>query len=496
MTTPQRWNEVKALLAEALETTAERRAELLAAADPELASQVERYLALDTQLGDFIERPAFDLHDDVDPAVRVGERLGPYRLAREIGSGGMGAVYQAVRADEEYEHSVAIKVLKRGLDTAEVIHRFRNERQILAGLEHPHVARLMDGGTTPDGRPYLVMEYVEGQPIDVWCHERGLSVDERLELFLAVCEGVKFAHRNLVVHRDLKPSNILITEDGTPKLLDFGIARLLDTEGPSLPTVGAWRFLTPEYASPEQVTGRPITTATDVYSLGILLYLLLTDRRPYDLEERSARGLAALFERGEEPARPSTVAPEERRKRLRGDLDNIALTALRREPERRYGSAGELADDVRRHVDGLPVKATPDSWRYRAGKFVKRHRVGVAAVVVIGVLLVGFLVVTWVLMEQEEQQKRRAQETLSFLEGLIREADPDQSQGAELTVRELLDKAVTDLSGATQEDVVIADPFVKSQLLQTIGEAYFSNGAVKESQHALLQALQIRETIF
>jgi len=490
--TPQRWNEVKALLAEALESTAEQRTALLAAADPELARQVEAYLALDTELGDFIERPVFDLHDDVDPAVRVGERLGPYRLAREIGSGGMGAVYQALRADEEYEQSVAVKVLKRGLDTAEVVHRFRTERQILAGLEHPNVARLLDGGTTPDGRPYLVMEYVEGKPIDVWCDERGLGVDERLELFLAVCEGVKFAHRSLVVHRDLKPSNILVTADGVPKLLDFGIARLLDDDGPSLPTVGAWRFLTPEYASPEQVTGQPITTATDVYSLGVLLYQLLTDRRPYDLEERSARGLAAALARGE-PAKPSAVAAEERRKRLRGDLDNIALTALRREPERRYGSAGELADDVRRHLDGLPVRATPDSWRYRAGKFVKRHRVGVAAAVVIAVLLVGFSGVAWVLTKQAEAARERAEEgearaqrVVELMQEVFSSADPDRPRSEEITVGEALDKGVEKI--IQQED----DPRVRATLLQTAGETYIALGDNRQATKTLNEAYDLR----
>ena len=491
--TPQRWNEVKALLAQALEAEGEARAALLAAAEPELAREASAFLALDTELGDFIERPVFDLHDRDDPAVRVGERLGPYRLARAIGSGGMGAVYQAVRDDDEFEQSVAIKVLKRGLDTAEVVHRFRTERQILAGLEHPHVARLIDGGTTPDGRPYLVMEYVEGRPIDVWCDERGLGVEQRLELFLAVCEAVKFAHRNLVVHRDLKPSNILVTDDGVPKLLDFGIARLLDPEGASaLPTVGAWKFLTPEYASPEQVLGRPITTATDVYSLGVLLFQLLTDRRPYDLGERSAQGLAAALQAGE-PPKPSQVTPEERRKRLRGDLDDIALTALRLEPERRYGTATELADDVRRHLDGLPVRATPDSWRYRAGKFVRRHRVGVGAATVIGVLLMAFAVMAGVLMQRAEDERDRAEEereraerVVVLMQDIFGSADPDREGSEDITLTEVLDRSVQRV--VVHQD----DPEIRATLLHSVGKVYLKLGEFGKARRVLRESLTLR----
>ncbi len=332
----------------------------------------------------------------------VGIRVGPYEVLRELGRGGMGVVYLAARADEQFRKRVAIKVIKTGPDEEGVIRRFRRERQILASLDHPNVARLLDGGATGDGRPYFVMEYIEGHPLHEYCDRHRLSIVDRLKVFQQVCSAVAYAHRNLIVHRDLKPSNIIVTADGIPRLLDFGIAKLLNPElSAETPTVTGLA-LTPEYASPEQARGDVVTTASDVYSLGVLLYELLTGHRPYRLKTRlPMEVLKAVCE--QEPERPSTIVrqaedttdgsravvitpegvsrardltPDRLGRRLRGDLDNIVLMALRKEPLRRYASAEALSEDLRRYLEGLPVKARKGTSAYRAGKYVKRHAVG------------------------------------------------------------------------------------------------------------------------
>ena len=334
--------------------------------------------------------------------------LGSYRLERRLGRGGMGMVYLAARADGAYQKQVAIKLVSAVAASEEIVRRFLEERQILARLDHPNVARLIDGGTTIQGQPYLVMEYVDGIPIDRYCRDRSLSLDQRLELFERVCSAVDYAHQHSVVHRDIKPSNILVTPDGTPKLLDFGIAKVLQPDAGDSESRRTLLFLgTPEYCSPEQVSGRLITEATDVYSLGVLLYELLTDRGPYEVESRAAHEIARVIcEEDPEPpssalsripsqqdagAQKEVVSADDRlrRKRLSGDLDNIVLMALRKEPQQRYQSVSEFTEDIRRHVDGLPVRARPRTWRYRGVKFVRRHRATTAAAAVLaGVLLV------------------------------------------------------------------------------------------------------------
>jgi tetratricopeptide (TPR) repeat protein len=328
----------------------------------------------------------------------IGGRLGAYRIVQEIGRGGMGAVYLATRDDDQYRKQVAIKVVKRGMDTAEVLERFRHERQILANLEHPYIARLIDGGTTADGRPFFVMDYVEGVPVDVFCRERALCVKERCQLFLRICEAVSHAHRNLVVHRDLKPGNIFVTADGTPKLLDFGVAKLLSTDaGSGITATMATRPLTPEYASPEQVHGLPVTTSTDVYSLGAILYELLTGQRAQSV----ASAMPLEIERAVCEAavkRPSTVKPG-----LDSDLDNIVLMAMRKEPERRYHSVDQLAEEVRRHLDGRPVE-----FGYRARKFLRRNRGSVAATALFLAVLAGGATATALEARRAEQQRQIA----------------------------------------------------------------------------------------
>ncbi|MGD9903738.1 MAG: protein kinase [Vicinamibacterales bacterium] len=362
------------------------------------------------------------------------DRVGAYRLVRELGHGGMGTVHLAVRDDDAFHKRVALKVLKRGMDTDAIVRRFRTERQILAGLDHPNIARLLDGGTTADGRPYLVMEYVDGAPLVEFAEARQLDTTARLELFLQVAAAVQYAHQNLVIHRDLKPANVLVTADAVPKLLDFGIAKLLNPEmaGHTLaPTAAGLQLMTPEYASPEQVRGETVTTATDVYSLGVLLYELLTGRRPYRLTSRAVADIARVVSEVE-PVRPSDVVVEppptdpattrpgtrpptaadtqRRRRRLEGDLDNIVLKALSKEPVRRYASVDQFAEDIRRHLAGLPVLARHDTLGYRASKFVRRHRGAVtAAAAIVAALVAGLVGIAWQAREARAARARAEQ---------------------------------------------------------------------------------------
>ena len=387
--THEEWQRVKTVVADAAELPPAERMAFVArqcSDDPALRLEVESVLA---HAGDRFERAADAMggaaESNAEESLK-GARLGAYEIVREIGRGGMGAVYLARRADEEFEKEVAIKLLKRGTDTDEVLRRFRTERQILARLEHPNIARLIDAGTTPDGLPYFVMEYVNGARITDFCRDENLNIPQRLELFLKVCAAVHFAHRNLVVHRDLKPGNILITPEREPKLLDFGIAKLLSPDAEFAPMTAQDRqHFTPGYASPEQVRGEPVTTVSDVYSLGAILYELLSGRssHAFATQHPSATELFRVIVE-QQPPRASSVAPTaETRRELRGDLDNILRTALRKEPERRYSGATAFADDIRRCLDGHPVRARPATFAYRAAKFIGRNKIAVAAAVLV-----------------------------------------------------------------------------------------------------------------
>jgi len=383
------WDRVEDLFLSVVDLPHSEREHLLDVAcsgDSTLRTEIESLLASDRKNGAGImaalETEAALLFDSPVP----GDRLGAYRIIYEIGRGGMGAVYLATRADDQYRKQVAIKVVKRGMDSDEVLSRFRHERQILAGLEHPHIARLIDGGTTPDGRPYFVMERVQGQPIDAFCREHNLGVESRLRLFVRVCEAVSYAHRALVVHRDLKPGNILVNAEGVPKLLDFGVAKLLSPGAdPGLTSTGFRTGpLTPEYASPEQVRGLPVTTATDVYALGAILYELLTGTRAQKMTTRTPAEIERVV-CDTQALRPSHASLA---LQLDGDLDNIVWMAMRKERERRYQSVDQLAEDIERYLNGLPVMARQDSFAYRARKFVGRNRLAIAA----GALVFGSLV--------------------------------------------------------------------------------------------------------
>jgi serine/threonine protein kinase len=417
---PARWNDIKGKFEEALLLEPALRAVYLAelcAGDPDLHEELESLIAAHERSGSYLlNAPLADVTtvfaSDVEHDRLAGRRIGSYQIMRQIGAGGMGEVYSAFRADDEYKKLVAIKLVRSGHGSDFVLSRFKNERQILASLDHPNIARLLDGGTTSDGLPFFVMELIEGQPIDEYCATRKLSITERLNLFLQVCSAVQFAHQHLVIHRDIKPGNILVTSDGVPKLLDFGIAKILEetNAGEELDaTLTAFRVLTLGYASPEQIKGEPITTASDVYSLGVVLFKLLTGLSPYRVSNSNPHEVSRVVCEFE-PERPSLAvrrlaAPEADRaptvdqdrvstaklsKQLKGDLDNIVLKALRKEPSRRYGSVVEFEADIRRHFEHLPVLARKGTVRYRASKFIRRHAAGlVSTALVVAALLAG-----------------------------------------------------------------------------------------------------------
>ena len=418
----ERWRQVKQLLDQAIPFTTAERVSFLDEAcrsDSELRSEVESLLTSHDLAGSkFLSTPVIDISHYAATAVAPSRerRIGPYELVDEIGHGGMGEVYRAIRADGQYQKQVAIKLVRGGFESRSLMERFRNERQILASLDHPNIARLLDGGATSSGIPYLVMELVEGVSIERYCEENQLSITARLRLFRQVCEAVQYAHQRMVIHRDIKPSNIIVGNEGVPKLLDFGIAKLLDpsvTEGNTLA-----RPMTPEYASPEQIRGEPITASTDVYSLGVVLYEILTAHSPYQGDTSTPHGLARAI-CDDDPVRPSAAvfksiekrkedsaacerimhlredSPARLHRRLKGDLDNIVLLALRKEPSQRYSSVEQFSEDIRRHLENLPLLARKDTIMYRSAKFVRRHRFGVltaALVVALAVLSMAVIV--------------------------------------------------------------------------------------------------------
>ena len=452
---------------------------------------------------------------------RTGQELGSWRLRRRLGGGGMSDVYLAERIGD-YTHLVAVKLVRPGLVSRADHNRLRAERQILARLNHRNIARLLDGGTTADGIPYLVMEYVDGERIDLYCDRHRLSVTQRLSLFRGVCAAVHAAHQNLVVHRDLKPSNILVTHDRTLKLLDFGIAKLIEVRDEAHTmalTQADVRLFTPGHASPEQVKGELITTATDVYLLGVLLYELLSGRKPFEMRDvrlaemeriicnqtpplpsaaLSLHGAAAIeVPRIESAAEARNSTPQRLRRELSGDLDNIVMKAMRKEPERRYTSADEMAADLRRFEVGQPVIARRDTWRYRSGKFAQRHSLVVAASTALVVLLAGVATAMTLQahrLDQQraiaEQEKRSSDETAKFLAGLFEVVDPTEAQGKEITAREILSR------GALRIQQELKDaPVTQANLMETIGRVYLSLGMTAEARPQLESALAMREKL-
>jgi tetratricopeptide (TPR) repeat protein len=433
------------------------------------------------------------------PAVRSGDRLGAFRLVREIGRGGMGAVWLAERADGQFVQQVAIKLIRGGWDAADTQARFLAERQILASLQHPNVAHLVDGGVTADGRPWLALEYVAGTDLRQWCDAHELDLRRRLALFLTVCDAVEHAHQRLVVHRDLKPSNILVSDDGVVKLLDFGIAKLLD---PQSAAVSATRIFTPEYAAPEQVRGELVTTAVDIHALGLLLYELLSGQRPYAV----GNSTPAAYERAvldQEPTRPSLrlvrddpqaaaiaakrhLTPERLRRELRGDLDAIVLKALRKQPSQRYASVGEFVADVQRYLARQPVLARRGNWRYHATRFLQRHATAVAlagaAVLALGI---GLGVALWQTRVARDERDT-AREALAFMTTLFDHADPARQKGDALSVRDLLDAGVQNIRGALPKQDA-----ARARLLLTMASAYLGLGQRDPAAPLIDEALAV-----
>jgi serine/threonine-protein kinase len=458
-----------------------------------------------------------------DAVDLTGERIGPYRIVRSLGRGGMGEVFLADRADEQFQQQVAIKLVRRGLLSRHVQGRLKLERQILATLDHPNIARLLDGGTTTDGTPYIVMEYVDGEPIDIYCDSRGLSIAQRLRLFQVVCSAVHRAHQNLVVHRDLKPSNILVARDGSPKLLDFGIAKMLDDRQmmhTMAVTQADYRVLTPDHASPEQIRGDPITTASDTYVLGVVLYELLCGCKPFTLKGNRLGDLErSICE--ETPPLPSVVVqaredaggiakqrgttPARLRRELAGDLDNIVLMAMRKEAERRYSSVEQFAADIARHLDGMPVLARADAWSYRAGKFLKRHALVAGLAAAFLALLIGFSITTYVQSDRIAQERdvaqaeraraqtsqRRAEAVSTFLIDSFRDADPSHARGKDITAREILDQGAARIGKE-----LTAQPDLQATLLDTIGSVYLSLDLPQDAQPLIEQGLAVRRKLF
>jgi tetratricopeptide (TPR) repeat protein/tRNA A-37 threonylcarbamoyl transferase component Bud32 len=500
----ERYERVGALLVAALERPPHERGPFLEEAcsgDDLLKKEVETLLRSHDAAGSFLEGPAVEALGLGAETALEGKRVGPYRLLTEIGRGGMGVVYMAARSDEAFEKRVAIKLIKRGMDTEEIVRRFKKERRILAALDHPNIARVLDGGTTDEGLPYFVMEYVDGLPLLEFCDARGLSTVERLKLFCSVCSAVQFAHQNLVVHRDLKPSNILVDAGGVPRLLDFGIAKLLAVDEEATRTVTGLRPMTPQYSSPEQIRGETINTTSDIYSLGVLLYEVLAGVPPYRVEGATPTEIErAICE--EEPERPSVAvarrgrsAPGDDTRRLRrrlaGDLDTIVLLALRKDPRRRYASVERLSDDIRRHLAGFPIGARKDTLLYRGGKFVRRHAFGVAAAAAFMLLAVAATATLAVQRARIERERLRAEQTSEFLVGLFKGSDPRQVQGETLTVRDVLDR------GAKQiERDLAGQPEVQTSLMDTIGGIYRELGLFEEAGRMLEAAYQTRRRLF
>jgi serine/threonine-protein kinase len=461
--------------------------------------------------------------NDADPPHGVqtptleGQRIGTYRVTRKLGAGGMGDVYLAERDDHEYQQRVAIKLVRAGLGSPQIHSRLRLERQILAKLQHPNIAQLLDGGTTSDGTPYLVMEYIDGEPIDVYCDRCRLGLAARARLARIVCAAVHYAHQNLVVHRDLKPNNILITAEGVPKLLDFGIAKLLDarhSEHTLALTQLEYRVMTPAHASPEQVRGGTITTASDIYVLGVLLYELLTGRRPFQMNGSRMTDIEHMVCELEPPLPSAMVkatgnnepellqeiamcrstTPAGLAKELAGDLDNIVMMAMRKDAALRYSSSAQLAADLQRHFGGQAVVATSPTWSYRMRKFIARHTVAVAGSVAAIVALAGFSAITWVQSQRIARERDvaaaervRAEQVSSFLVELFELSDPSKSRGNQVTARELLDIGARRVNSGLRDQ-----PQTRSTLLATIGRVYSSLGLYQDSIGLLEEALAAR----
>ncbi|MEP6881367.1 MAG: protein kinase, partial [Dokdonella sp.] len=510
----ENWQRVRALFDALVEEPAETWEAALdhqGIVDPELREEVLALLRADREdivrtvihaqapevLANFQERES-----RIESQQLAGRTVCAFRLVEEIGRGGMGTVWRAERIDGGFEQSVAIKLIRSAWDSAEMIGRFRAERQILANLNHPNIAHLIDGGVTDHALPWLALEYVDGTDLRSYCDQHQLGIEARLKLFLTVCAAVSHAHTHLVVHRDLKPSNLMVNRNGEIKLLDFGIAKLVDHDASH---ASLQRVFTPEYAAPEQVRGESITTAVDVYALGLLLYELLTGRRPYKVKDSTP----AAYERAildQEPTRPSVafddaedlitraaqreMSPEQMRRELRGDLDAIILKALRKQPEQRYASVAEFAADVENHLARRPVAARRGGWRYRSSRFLRRHALASASVVLAVSALVTGLLIALHQRDLARIEANKSERVLDFMVDNFRLANPGASDGAKISARELLDRGAKRLTEQLEEV-----PEARAQLLETMGKAYIGIGEFDQALGQFEAALQLRQAL-
>jgi serine/threonine protein kinase len=505
MSSTPHWEELFDELADLPPPDRDRRLASVAREDPALAARLAQILAADGESTDFLGRPAVELLGDDSPLPN-GTRIGSWHLLGLLGRGGMGEVYLAERDEGTFKQQAALKLIKRGMDSQAIVRRFLRERQILSRLDHPGIARLLDGGSTADGRPFFVLERVDGIPITEYCQGDRPDLEGTLRLVQDVCAAVDSAHRRLVVHRDLKPANILVTEDGTVKLLDFGIAKLLaggEEEGAALLTQIDSRLMTPAYAAPEQILGKPITTATDVYALGVLTFELLTSRLPHTRDQRSIEGLAGELSR-QTLERPSAVlrrlpGEESRRlaRRLAGDLDLVVLTALHRDPARRYSSAAAFADDLARALAGRPVHARPDTARYRLRKSVGRNRLAVTATALgLAALVSGLGLALWqvdaarLAARRADAEAQRAERVKAFLLSVFEQSDPNRSKGEKVTARELL------ASGARRIGVELAgEPAMQAEMLDAVARSEANLGLIDSALEHARRALALREAV-
>ncbi len=526
------WFEIKNLFNKALDSPAEERKKFLNdlnKKNPEIYKEVISLLNSFENSENFLENPitAANYLNEESEDLYIGKQLGPYKIENKIAEGGMGVVYLGIRTDEQFKKKVAIKLIKGGQSSGYILKRFQNERQTLANLDHPNIAKLLDGGTLEDGNQFFIMEYIDGVQIDTYCDDNKLSINERLKLFQKVCSAVHYAHRNLVIHRDIKPSNILVTKEGEPKLLDFGIAKILENEESKYETIltktGSWNF-TPEYASPEQVKGEKITTSSDIYSLGVLLYKLLSGHHPYKFPSYLPIDVNKIVCETQ-PEKPSTIIQtteefqskdginkiinpdlignlrneniEKILKKLSGDIDNIILMALRKEPERRYASVEQFSEDIRRHLVGLPVIARKDTFLYISSRFIKRHKFGVAASIVIFLLFIsGILGIIWqanVAAKQRDMAKIEAEKTNrinTFLQNMLASPDPVE-EGKDVKVTDILDKAVSKIDSNFEEQ-----PEIKASIRTTIGITYQNLGLYKKAIVQFKKALIARKILY
>ncbi len=503
-----RWEEVRTLFDAALDRTSDERGAWLDAhcADADLRAEVDALLACDDRPHRVLDLTTIRFDEPRDDCFPPNYQIGAYRIERLSGRGGMGAVYLAERSDASFDRQVAIKVIGQSLGRADALVRFLTERQALAGLDHPNIATLLDGGATPDGRPYFVMEYVAGEPIDAYCQRHGLGLDDRLALFLRVAAAVQHAHEHLVVHRDLKPDNVLVREDGEPKLLDFGIAKIIAPAGELAATTIHTRAMTPRYASPEQIRGSAIGTSSDIYSLGVLLYQMLSGQLPHGGETDSGWQIErAICET--EPRRPSDAARAATlaapwAHRLAGDLDAIVMMALRKEPQRRYRSVDQFAEDVRRYLTRRPVAARADTLGYRTRKFVARNRVATAAAAIAVIALAGGVVMSaWSARVANDQAQRAEAETVrakrvsEFMKTIIALPNPSWDSPG---VGGRHDMTVLDLLKATGDRIdreFGSDPEIAAELHHTLGNTYLARGLFDDAQPHFAAALELRRRV-